>query len=80
MTDVMKSQTENWKTIPWKKIQRNVFRLQKRIYRAKRMVLMSTALVLRSRVLGNPQARFCSGGGGGDVPADHNFGPVQTAS
>ncbi len=27
--------SEVWKSIPWKKFQRNVFRLQKRIYRAK---------------------------------------------
>ncbi len=27
--------SEAWKNIPWKKIQRNVFRLQKRIYQAK---------------------------------------------
>jgi RNA-directed DNA polymerase len=27
--------SEDWKTLPWKKIQRNVFRLQKRIYQAK---------------------------------------------
>ena len=28
------NRTEDWKTIPWKKLQRNVFRLQKRIYQA----------------------------------------------
>jgi len=33
MTDVRKH-TEDWKTLPWKQYQRNVFRLQKRIYRA----------------------------------------------
>ena len=33
MTDV-KSRTEDWKTLPWKHIQRNVFRLQQRIYQA----------------------------------------------
>ena len=27
-------QLEDWKSLPWKKIQRNVFRLQKRIYQA----------------------------------------------
>jgi RNA-directed DNA polymerase len=35
MTDV-KSRTEDWKTLPWRNIQRNVFRLQQRIYQAKR--------------------------------------------
>lgn len=28
------NRTEDWKTLPWKKFQRNVFRLKKRIYRA----------------------------------------------
>ena len=28
------TRTEDWKTLPWKKLQRNVFRLQKRIYQA----------------------------------------------
>ena len=28
------NRTEDWQTLPWKKFQRNVFRLQKRIYRA----------------------------------------------
>jgi RNA-directed DNA polymerase len=28
--------TEDWRTLPWKDIQRNVFRLQRRIYRAAR--------------------------------------------
>jgi hypothetical protein len=26
--------TEDWRTLPWKKFQRDVFRLQKRIYQA----------------------------------------------
>jgi RNA-directed DNA polymerase len=30
------TRTEDWKTLPWKDIQRNVFRLQRRIYRAAR--------------------------------------------
>jgi RNA-directed DNA polymerase len=29
-----RNRTEDWKTLPWKKFQRNVFRLQKRIYQA----------------------------------------------
>ena len=28
--------TEDWRTLPWKSFQRNVFRLQKRIYQAAR--------------------------------------------
>jgi hypothetical protein len=35
MTDAQ-PHTEGWKTIPWKKYQREVYRLQKRIYRAVR--------------------------------------------
>jgi RNA-directed DNA polymerase len=35
MADVNR-RTEDWKTLPWKPYQRNVYRLQKRIYRAKR--------------------------------------------
>ena len=30
------SRTEDWKSLPWKPIQRNVFHLQKRIYQAAR--------------------------------------------
>jgi len=33
MTDV-NSRTEDWKSLPWKKFHRNVFRLQRRIYKA----------------------------------------------
>jgi len=29
-------QLEDWKALPWKHIQRNVFRLQQRIYQAER--------------------------------------------
>lgn len=42
MTPVQKP-SEAWKALPWKKIQRNVFRLQKRIYRAKHCGLPLTA-------------------------------------
>lgn len=35
MTDVA-TRTEGWRALPWKKFQRNVFRLQQRIYRAAR--------------------------------------------
>ncbi len=33
MADV-NTRTEDWKTLPWKEIQREVFRLQQRIYQA----------------------------------------------
>ena len=46
-------QTESWETINWKKIQKNVFRLQKRIYQAskqgnQRKVKSLQRLLLRS--------------------------------
>lgn len=40
-------------------------------------VLMTRAGLLRSRVLGNAHARFCSGGGAGDCLADHNDTKLQ---
>ena len=39
-----------WKDIPWRKIERNVFKLQKRIYQASLKVLVTKANLLRSRV------------------------------
>src|SRR5512145_1022511 len=52
MTDE-RVRTENWRDIPWKKLQRNVFRLQKRIYQAQlrgdqRCVRSLQRLLLRS--------------------------------
>jgi len=35
MADVL-ARTEDWHALPWKTIQRNVFRLQQRIYQAAR--------------------------------------------
>jgi len=73
MADV-NPRTEEWNALPWKDIQRNVFRLQKRIYRAARRVPMTMARILKSGVTGNCYAPFGSGGGVGDRPADHNLG------
>ena len=47
------TRTEDWETLPWKKLQRNVFRLQKRIYQAqirgdKKHVHRLQRLLLRS--------------------------------
>ena len=39
---------------------------------------MATALALRSRVTRKCQARFWSGGGVGDRPADHNLAGLVT--
>jgi len=57
MTDVNKSQTEDWKSLPWKKIQRNVFRLQKRIYRARRRGDFKTVHNLQRLLLRSWSAR-----------------------
>ena len=57
MADV-RTRTEDWNTLPWKDIQRNVFRLQRRIYRAARRrrsrhtVPMTMARTLKSHVRG----------------------------
>jgi RNA-directed DNA polymerase len=34
MSKTLKNQTVEWKTIPWKQVERRVFKLQKRIFRA----------------------------------------------
>jgi hypothetical protein len=51
MADV-NSRTEDWKSLPWKSIQRNVFHLQKRIYQAAQ-VPMTKARIPKSHVRGN---------------------------
>jgi hypothetical protein len=76
-------QLEDWKALPWKNIQRSVFRLQQRIYQAERRnprqtVLMTTALVPKSGVTGNCYAPFGSGGEGSDPLTDHDLGAVFT--
>lgn len=50
--------SEVWKTIPWKKIQRNVFRLQKRIYRAKQRGDVRTVHKLQRLLLRSWSARL----------------------
>ena len=52
------SPSEVWKTIPWKKYQRNVFRLQKRIYRAKKQGDVRTVHNLQRLLLRSRSARF----------------------
>jgi RNA-directed DNA polymerase len=53
-----KKPSEVWKTLPWKKIQRNVFRLQKRIYRAKQRGDVRTVHNLQRLLLRSRSARF----------------------
>ncbi|MCP4361919.1 MAG: group II intron reverse transcriptase/maturase [Chloroflexi bacterium] len=50
--------SEVWKTIPWKKIQRNVFRLQKRIYQAKQRGDVRTVHNLQRLLLRSWSARL----------------------
>jgi RNA-directed DNA polymerase len=56
MTPVKPS--EVWKSLPWKKLQRNVFRLQKRIYRAKKRGDVRTVHNLQRLLLRSRSARF----------------------
>ena len=57
MTPV-KQLSEVWQTLPWKKLQRNVFRLQKRIYQAKRRNDVRTARNLQRLLLRSWSARL----------------------
>jgi len=50
--------SEVWRTLPWKKFQRNVFRLQKRIYRAKQRGDVRTVHNLQRLLLRSWSARF----------------------
>ncbi|MCB9107391.1 MAG: group II intron reverse transcriptase/maturase [Anaerolineales bacterium] len=56
MTSVKQS-SEVWQTLPWKKLQRNVFRLQKRIYQAKRRNDVRTVRNLQRLLLRSWSAR-----------------------
>ena len=48
-----------WKDLPWRKIERAVFKLQKRIYQVSyRTVLMTRAYLLRSRMRPKLHVRF----------------------
>ena len=62
MTGVAKGKsrrhTEDWKTIPWKKFERNVFRLQQRIYRAERRGDHKQARNLQRLLLRSLSARY----------------------
>jgi RNA-directed DNA polymerase len=53
-----KKPSEVWKSIPWKKFQRNVFRLQKRIYRARLRGDVRTVHNLQRLLLRSRSARF----------------------
>jgi RNA-directed DNA polymerase len=53
-----KKPSEVWKSIPWKKYQRNVFRLQKRIYQARKRGDVRTVHNLQRLLLRSRSARF----------------------
>lgn len=53
-----KKLSEVWQTLPWKKLQRNVFRLQKRIYQAKRRNDVRTVRNLQRLLLRSWSARL----------------------
>jgi RNA-directed DNA polymerase len=57
MTPV-KQLSEAWQTLPWCKLQRNVFRLQKRIYQAKRRNDVRTVRNLQRLLLRSWSARL----------------------
>ena len=73
-----------WQDIPWKKVQRHVFRLQKRIYQAtrgsigtiSRSVCVTSIGILRSGVRRKSHAPFWSSGRRSDpsIDCNHNGG------
>jgi len=58
MTTVATALMDRWETLPWKQIQRNVFKLQKRIYRAARRDDMRTVHRLQRLLLKSRSARL----------------------
>ena len=54
----MYQHSESWKTLPWKKFRRNLFRLQTRIYKAVREGNKRKALSLQKLILKSKASRF----------------------
>jgi RNA-directed DNA polymerase len=50
--------SESWKTLPWKKFRRNLFRLQRRVFKAIRAGDKRKALSLQKLILKSKAARF----------------------
>lgn len=50
--------SESWKTLPWKKFRRNLFRLQKRVFKAVRDGNKRKAMSLQRLILKSQAARF----------------------
>jgi retron-type reverse transcriptase len=49
---------ESWKTLPWKKFRRNLFRLQKRVYKAVQVGDKRKAKSLQKLILKSTAARL----------------------
>jgi hypothetical protein len=67
-----------WQDLPWKKIERVVFKLQKRIYQASQGVPVTKANLLRSGVLRKAHAPFWSSAREGDLPGNCNWVKVPS--
>jgi retron-type reverse transcriptase len=50
--------SESWKTLPWKKFRRNLFRLQKRVYKAVQVGDKRKAKSLQKLILKSTAARL----------------------
>jgi RNA-directed DNA polymerase len=50
--------SESWKKLPWKKFQRDLFRLHKRVYKAVRVGDKHKARSLQKLILKSPAARW----------------------
>ena len=55
---VNKVNSESWKSLPWKKFRRDLFRLQKRVYEAVRTSNQAQARSLQKLILRSRAARF----------------------
>ena len=55
---IRNSNSESWKNLPWKKFQKNLFRLQRRVWKAVRAGDMQKARLLQKLILRSQAARF----------------------
>ena len=58
MTDKKHSYTDEWKALPWKSFQENLFRLQHRIYKAAKEKDYNSVKRLQSLLLGSKSSKF----------------------
>jgi RNA-directed DNA polymerase len=57
-TKTLKSYVDEWKTLPWKKFQKNLFRLQHRIYKAAKSEDKSSVKQLQSLLIGSKCSKY----------------------